>query len=46
MSSSVTMVFIDLAGSTAAYAALGNAQVADVIAAVASIDPVMGGVDR
>lgn len=34
MSSSVTMVFIDLAGSTAAYAALGNAQVADVIAKV------------
>ena len=29
-----TMVFIDLAGSTAAYAALGNAQVADVIAKV------------
>ena len=28
------MVFIDLAGSTAAYAALGNAQVADVIAKV------------
>lgn len=34
MSSPVTMVFIDLADSTAAYAELGNAQVADVVSKV------------
>ncbi len=34
MNSSVTIVFIDLAGSTAAYAAVGNVQVADVISKV------------
>lgn len=34
MNPPVTIVFIDLAGSTAAYAALGNAQVADVISKV------------
>lgn len=34
MSSPVTMVFIDLADSTAAYAELDNAQVADVVSKV------------
>ncbi len=34
MNSHVTMVFIDLTGSTAAYEALGNAPVADVISQV------------
>lgn len=34
MNSPATMVFIDLADSTAAYAALGNAQVAEVVSKV------------
>ncbi|MDO5693466.1 MAG: adenylate/guanylate cyclase domain-containing protein [Pseudomonadota bacterium] len=34
MNEHMTMVFIDLTGSTAAYEALGNAQVADVVAKV------------